>query len=91
VARPFIVPMFVVIGMVLGATGPSRDLIVRNATPKGAAGRVYGHSGAGPGSVNTVCHFPDLPTPVTVAVFTDGEDEGAPEFEALAIARREQA
>ena len=42
VARPFIVPMFVVIGIVLGATGPSRDLIVRNATPKGAAGRVYG-------------------------------------------------
>ena len=27
---------------VLGTTGPSRDLIVRNATPKGAAGRVYG-------------------------------------------------
>ena len=26
----------------LGCTGPSRDLIVRNATPKGAAGRVYG-------------------------------------------------
>ena len=24
------------------STGPSRDLIVRNATPKGAAGRVYG-------------------------------------------------
>jgi MFS family permease len=42
VARPLIVPMFVVIGIVLGATGPSRDLIVRNATPKGAAGRVYG-------------------------------------------------
>ena len=26
----------------MGATGPSRDLIVRNATPRGAAGRVYG-------------------------------------------------
>jgi len=26
----------------VGATGPSRDLIVRNATPCGAAGRVYG-------------------------------------------------
>ena len=25
-----------------GPPGPSRDLIVRNATPKGAAGRVYG-------------------------------------------------
>src|SRR4029079_9326758 len=39
---PGLVPMFVVIGLFIGATGPSRDLIVRNATPKGAAGRVYG-------------------------------------------------
>ena len=39
---PWIVPVFVVIGLCIGATGPSRDLIVRNATPKGAAGRVYG-------------------------------------------------
>ena len=30
------------IGFAIGSTGPSRDLIVRNATPKGAAGRVYG-------------------------------------------------
>jgi predicted MFS family arabinose efflux permease len=29
-------------GFVLGATGPSRDMIVRNATPPGASGRVYG-------------------------------------------------
>ena len=42
VPRPFIVPLFVLVGLVLGATGPSRDLIVRNATPRGAAGRVYG-------------------------------------------------
>ncbi|HET9045454.1 MAG TPA: MFS transporter [Casimicrobiaceae bacterium] len=42
IPRAFIVPLFVVVGIVLGATGPSRDLIVRNATPKGAAGRVYG-------------------------------------------------
>jgi MFS transporter, FSR family, fosmidomycin resistance protein len=42
VPRPLIVPLFVLVGIVLGATGPSRDLIVRNATPKGAAGRVYG-------------------------------------------------
>ena len=41
-ALSWIVPMFVVIGLFIGATGPSRDLIVRNATPKGAAGRVYG-------------------------------------------------
>ncbi|MEO5764730.1 MAG: MFS transporter [Casimicrobiaceae bacterium] len=42
VPRPLILPLFVLVGIVLGATGPSRDLIVRNATPKGAAGRVYG-------------------------------------------------
>jgi MFS family permease len=42
VPMPWIVPVFVVIGVFIGATGPSRDLIVRNATPKGAAGRVYG-------------------------------------------------
>lgn len=37
-----IVPLFALIGFMMGTTGPSRDLIVRNATPKGAAGRVYG-------------------------------------------------
>ena len=37
-----IVPLFALVGFALGTTGPSRDLIVRNATPKGAAGRVYG-------------------------------------------------
>jgi len=37
-----ILPMFVAIGFALGVTGPSRDLIVRGATPKGATGRVYG-------------------------------------------------
>ena len=56
----------------------------------GEAGRVIGHNGAGPGSVNAVCHFTDLPKPVTVAVFSDGEDEGAVEREAMAIALREQ-
>ena len=39
---PMIVPIFALTGFVMGTTGPSRDLIVRNATPKGAAGRVYG-------------------------------------------------
>jgi MFS transporter, FSR family, fosmidomycin resistance protein len=37
-----IVPLFAIVGFAIGTTGPSRDLIVRNATPKGAAGRVYG-------------------------------------------------
>jgi MFS family permease len=35
-------PIFALAGFALGATGPSRDLIVRGATPPGAAGRVYG-------------------------------------------------
>jgi MFS family permease len=39
---PMIIPVFVAVGFAMGTTGPSRDLIVRNATPKGAAGRVYG-------------------------------------------------
>ena len=42
VPLPLLIPLFVAAGFALGATGPSRDLIVRNATPKGAAGRVYG-------------------------------------------------
>jgi len=53
VPRPFMLPVFVVAGMAVGATGPSRDLIVRNATPRGAAGRVYGfvYSGLDIGSM----------------------------------------
>ena len=48
-----VVPCFAVIGLFVGATGPSRDLIVRNATPKGAAGRIYGfvYSGLDIGSM----------------------------------------
>lgn len=42
IATGFVVPLFAVTGLFIGATGPSRDLIVRNATPKGASGRVYG-------------------------------------------------
>lgn len=38
----FVVPLFALTGFVVGATGPSRDMIVRGATPAGAAGRVYG-------------------------------------------------
>ena len=55
----------------------------------GDAGRAWGHTGAGPGSVNVLSHFPDVERPVTVAVFTDGEDEGPAEFEAARIARGE--
>lgn len=37
-----IVLAFVVIGLGLGIAAPSRDLMIRNATPSGASGRVYG-------------------------------------------------
>ena len=53
----------------------------------GEAGRAWGHNGSGPGSVNLVAHFPDVAQPITVAVFAEGEDEGAVEFEAVRIAR----
>ena len=36
------IPVLALTGLALGATGPSRDMIVRAATPKGASGRVYG-------------------------------------------------
>lgn len=36
------IALFALTGFVLGATGPSRDMIVRGATPTGASGRVYG-------------------------------------------------
>lgn len=37
-----VLPLLATVGFALGVTGPSRDLIVRKATPAGAAGRVYG-------------------------------------------------
>ncbi|PKR90502.1 serine hydrolase [Pleomorphomonas diazotrophica] len=51
-----------------------------------SAGRVIGHSGGGPFSVNAVYHFPERPDPVTVAVFSEGQSEGLAEYEAAAIA-----
>ncbi|MDQ6619245.1 MAG: MFS transporter [Pseudomonadota bacterium] len=35
-------PLLVLAGFALGSTGPSRDMIVRKATPAGASGRAYG-------------------------------------------------
>ena len=48
-----VIPLFALVGFAIGCTGPSRDLIVRNATPKGASGRVYGfvYSGLDLGSM----------------------------------------
>lgn len=37
-----LLPAFAAVGFFAGATGPSRDLIVRSAAPAGAVGRVYG-------------------------------------------------
>jgi len=54
----------------------------------GAAGRALGHGGAGPGSSNTICHFPDIIPAITVAVFAAGDDDGAAEWEAQSIALR---
>jgi len=52
----------------------------------GTADRVFGHAGVGPGCVNAVGHFPDLKPAITVAVFTDGEDDGRAQWEAKSIA-----
>jgi MFS family permease len=47
-----VIPVFALAGFSSGITGPSRDLIVRGATTKGATGRVYGfvYSGLDTGS-----------------------------------------
>jgi len=42
VPNALVIAFVAAVGFVVGGTGPSRDLIVRNATPRGAAGRVYG-------------------------------------------------
>lgn len=38
----FIILAFIVIGLGLGIAAPSRDLMIRSATPSGSSGRVYG-------------------------------------------------
>lgn len=43
------------------------------------AGPYWGHTGGGPGCTPTVYHFPGS-TPLTIAVFTDGEDGGQAEW-----------
>jgi D-alanyl-D-alanine carboxypeptidase len=52
----------------------------------GEMGRAIGHSGAGPFCANAIYHFPDRSIPITVAVFTDGREEGLAEFEAVRLA-----
>jgi CubicO group peptidase (beta-lactamase class C family) len=55
-----------------------------------AAGLAIGHSGAGPGSVSAVYHFPEQAPPRTVAVFAQGDDEGVVEQEAARVARADR-
>ncbi|WP_010139392.1 serine hydrolase, partial [Oceanicola sp. S124] len=54
--------------------------------PLEGAGMVWGHSGSGPFSVNAIYHFPGLADALTVACFTDGQDEALAEWEAVRIA-----
>jgi MFS family permease len=51
----FIAPMLALAGFASGLTNPSRDLLVRGATPQGASGKVYGfvYSGLDVGSMAT--------------------------------------
>lgn len=70
------IPILALTGLALGATGPSRDMIVRGATPKGASGRVYGfvYSGLDLGSALA---------PVAMGAMVD---HGSPRLVAAAIA-----
>lgn len=52
-----------------------------------SAGIAIGHSGAGPGSVSAVYHFPDRPGACTVAAFAPGDHEGPTENEVVRIAQ----
>jgi MFS transporter, FSR family, fosmidomycin resistance protein len=70
------IPLLALTGFALGTTGPSRDMIVRAATPKGASGRVYGfvYSGLDLGSALS---------PVALGAILD---HGSPRLVAAAIA-----
>jgi MFS family permease len=71
-----IVILFIVIGVGLGIAAPSRDLIVRSATPPGVSGRVYGivYSGI------------DLGAAVSPLVFGIFLDVGLPQFLFIGVA-----
>ncbi|HEY7944428.1 MAG: MFS transporter [Burkholderiales bacterium] len=70
------IPLLALTGLALGATGPSRDMIVRGATPRGASGRVYGfvYSGLDLGSALA---------PVAMGAMVD---HGSPRMVAITIA-----
>jgi MFS family permease len=71
-----VIPLFAITGFVLGATSPSRDMIVRAATPAGAAGRVYGFVDSGLDLGATI-------SPVAVGTLLD---HGAPRAMFVAVA-----
>lgn len=54
----------------------------------GEAGRVVGHSGGGPTSVSALYRFNDIPGLPIIAVFGDGADGSATEWEAVRLALR---
>jgi predicted MFS family arabinose efflux permease len=70
------IPILALTGFALGATGPSRDMIVKAATPPGASGRVYGFVYSG------------LDLGATLGPITMGTvlDHGSPRVVFLAIA-----
>ncbi|MGH8713044.1 MAG: MFS transporter [Casimicrobiaceae bacterium] len=70
------IPLLAVTGLALGATGPSRDMIVRGATPRGASGRVYGFVYSGL----------DLGSALAPAAMGAMVDQGSPRMVAAAIA-----
>ncbi len=74
---PELIPvLFIVIGLGYGIVGPSRDLLVKSATPQGVAGRVYGivYSGI------------DLGAALGPFIFGFFMDAGLPKFLFLGIA-----
>jgi len=72
----WLVPLFALAGFALGATGPSRDMIVRGATPPGASGRVYGFVYSGLDLGSTVA-------PVAIGALLD---HGEPQALFIAVA-----
>ena len=66
VPKEIILLAFVVIGLGLGIAAPSRDLMVRSATPSGSSGRVYGivYSGIDLGAALS---------PLIFGIFLDGD------------------
>lgn len=73
----------VVTGRPWATTGYGLGLMIGEIASTGLA---IGHSGAGPGSVGAVYHFPAVAAPCTVAAFMPGENEGHAEWKAAAIA-----